>query len=196
MAVEERHEQADGGGGEAGATPGKSKSNVALLAVVGAVLLALVGAGGFFAASTLGGKNKAKGAKEEPAKEESAKESKGGEGGEGGAGGRGEEGKKEGPSNIVPLDPIIVNLIGDDGRRLMKLTMQLAMATTAGATEAQGKMPQIKDSVITLLSSRTAEELLTPDGKARLKEQVMTRVNSLLTGGAVKNVFFVEFIIQ
>lgn len=193
MAVEELHEHAEGGGGEAGEAPGKSKSNVVLLAVVGLVVLALVGAGGFFAASTLGGANKTKGAREEPAKGESAKESKGGEGGEGG---RGEEGKKEGPSNVVPLDPIIVNLIGDDGRRLMKLTMHLAMATTTGATEAQGMMPQIKDSVITLLSSRTAEELLTPDGKARLKEQVMTRVNSLLIGEAVKNVFFVEFIIQ
>jgi flagellar FliL protein len=190
MPVEERHEQAEGGGGEGGEAPRKPKPKVALLALVGAVVLALVGAGGFFAASTLGGGNKAKVAKEEPAKEEPARESKGGEVG------RGEEGKKEGPSNIVPIDPIIVNLIGDDGRRLMKLTMQLAMATTAGATEAQGKMPQIKDSVITLLSSRTAEELLTPDGKARLKEQVTTRVNSLLTGGAVKNVFFVEFIIQ
>ncbi|MBI3581823.1 MAG: flagellar basal body-associated FliL family protein [Nitrospinae bacterium] len=192
MAVEESHERAEGGGGEASEAPRKSKPKVVLLALVGAAVLALVGAGGFFAASILGGGNKAKLAKGEPAGagEESAKEPKGGEGG------RGEEGKKEGLSNIVPVDPIIVNLIGDDGRRLMKLTMQLAMATTAGATEAQGKMPQIKDSVITLLSSRTAEELLTPDGKSRLKEQVMTRVNSLLTGGAVKNVFFVEFIIQ
>ena len=184
MAVEEAHEQAEGeGGGHK-----KAKPKLAMLAVVGAVVVALVGVGGYYAASKLG-KGRAGEAKGEPAKEEQAKEPKGGEGG-------GEEGKKAGVGNIVSLDPIIVNLSGDEGRRFLKLTMQFEVATAGGAAEVQGKMPQIKDAVITIISSKTAEDLLTPEGKFRLKEQVATRVNSALANGAVKNVFFAEFIIQ
>jgi flagellar FliL protein len=94
------------------------------------------------------------------------------------------------------LEPIIVNLSADEGKRYLKITMQIELTRPDTGPEIQNKMPQIKDAVITVLSSKSAEELLTVDGKFKLKEQLMTRINSLLTNGSVKNVFFVEFVIQ
>jgi flagellar FliL protein len=187
-----------GEGGEGGEGHKKAKSKVALLAIIGAVVLALIGGGGFLAASMMG-KKKDKEAQEskepskEGAKEEAAPPKEEAKGGEKGAEG---EGKHPGGGTFVSLDPIIVNLSGDEGKRFMKVTMQLEMATTGAVGEVQNKMPQIKDSVITLISSKSAEDLLTPDGKFKLKEQLITRVNATLTNGTVKNVFFVEFIIQ
>ncbi|MBI3793445.1 MAG: flagellar basal body-associated FliL family protein [Nitrospinae bacterium] len=185
MAAEDAHDDAEGG--NEGDKPKKSKPKVLILVIVGVVVLALVAGGSFFAASMMGGKKKdAKESKEEPKEEK--KEEKKAEGGEGG-----KEGKN---GNFVSLEPIIVNLSAEEGKRYLKITMQLELTRPEGVAEVNEKMPQIKDAVITVLSSKSAEEVLTVDGKFKLKEQLMTRVNSTLANSAVKNVFFVEFVIQ
>lgn len=108
----------------------------------------------------------------------------------------GEEGGKEkGGTGFISLDPIIVNLASDKGRRLLKVTIQLEPAGPTTGEEVTNHMAQLQDTLITILSSKTWEELLTVEGKLTLKEQILTRINNVLNNG-VKNVFFVEFIIQ
>lgn len=60
------------------------------------------------------------------------------------------------------------------------------------------KETQIKDSVIKVLSSKRSDEMLTPDGKERLKEEIVEGVNEAIgmADPAVTRVFFTEFIIQ
>lgn len=109
------------------------------------------------------------------------------------AGEEGGEGKAG--NGFISLDPIIVNLASDKGRRLLKVTIQLEPGGPGTAQEVASHMAQVQDTLITVLSSKTWEELLTIEGKFTLKEQILTRMNNILTTG-VKNVFFVEFIIQ
>ncbi len=58
--------------------------------------------------------------------------------------------------------------------------------------------PMIKDAVIRVLSSKKVEELLTTEGKEKLKEELVEAINeaSGLEEGAVVNLYFTEFIIQ
>ncbi len=112
--------------------------------------------------------------------------------GEGGGEGEGKEGKSGG---FITLDPIIVNLASDKGKRLLKVSIQFEPATQETAQEISNRQPQVIDALITVLSSKSSEGLLTMEGKIALKEQIMTKLNGILANG-VKNVFFVEFIIQ
>lgn len=190
MAMEETPE-----GGEAPAAPKKAKNKLVIIIIIAVLLVGLIGVGGYLAVSMLGGKKAAKGGAEHgaPAAEgEHGAPAAEGEhgGGEGEAGGAGNMGV------LVSLDPFIVNLSSDAGKRYLKITMQLELARPGMANEVTNKMPQIKDAVITVLSSKAADDLLTIEGKFRLKEQVLTRINNLLTTGVVKNIFFVEFVIQ
>lgn len=191
MAMEEGPEA----GGEELPHPKKAKSKLALIIVIAVLMVGLIGVGGYLAVSMLGGKKAAKGGAEQGAPaaegEHGGGEAKGGE--KGGGGESGGEGKM---GLFVSLDPFIVNLASDAGKRYLKVTMQLELARPEMTNEVNNRMPQIKDAIITVLSSKPAEELLTIEGKFRLKEQVLTRVNNLLTSGVVKNVFFVEFVIQ
>lgn len=156
--------------------PKKAKSKLLLILVIGVLLVALLGVGGFIVyKQVMGGGNDA------DKKAETAAAAK-------------KEASKLGV--VTGLDPFIVNLAGEAGKRYIKVTMQLELSSKEGIEEVQQRMPQIKDSVITVLSSKTTEDLLTVDGKFQLKEQILTRVNILLQTGVVKNVYFVEFVIQ
>lgn len=173
MAIEEAEEPAE----KAEEAPKKkATSKVAILAVIAVLLLALLGVGGFLVYKLVltGG---------------------GGEGGhEGGAPAAEKGGEKLG--DIMPLDAFIVNISGEAGKRYLKVTMNLELSSAELTSEISNKMPQIKDSIITVLSAKTSEELLSIEGKFKLKEQILTRMNNFLTTGVVKNLYFVEFVIQ
>jgi len=119
------------------------------------------------------------------AKEAAHGSEKGGEGGS--AEGKGGE--------FVLMEPIIVNLASEKGKRFLKISIQLEPGSPATAQEITNRLPQVKDTLITVLSSKTSEELLTVEGKFALKEQIRARINNIIASG-VKNVFFVEFVIQ
>ncbi|MBI5178362.1 MAG: flagellar basal body-associated FliL family protein [Nitrospinae bacterium] len=187
MAVENMPEEAPERLNEEAPKPKKAASKVAMLAMIGGLVLVLVGVGGYFAYSMLGGKKK----------ETKEAKTEGGEKGEPAAEGEGggeENGAKLGV--FVSLEPFIVNLASEEGKRYLKVAIQLELGKAESAQEVTNRMPQIKDAVITVLSSKSSEELLTIEGKFKLKEQILTRINNLLTSGVVKNVFFVEFVIQ
>ncbi len=189
MAIEEAPD------GDMPSAPKKAKNKLALIIIIAVLLLALIGVGGYLAVTMLGSKKAVKGGAEHAAPTAEGERS-GGEAKSGEAGG-GEAGGGEGKMGVfVSLDPFIVNLASDSGKRYLKITMQLELARPDMAAEVNNRMPQIKDAVITVLSSKTADDLLTIEGKFRLKEQVLTRINNTLTSGVVKNIFFVEFVIQ
>ena len=190
MAMEEAPEA----GGEEQPHPKKAASKLVLIVVIALLLLGLIGVGGYLAVSMLGAKKAAKGGAEQSAP---AAEGEHGGGGEKAGGEKGGEAGGEAKMGVfVSLDPFIVNLASEAGKRYLKVTMQLELARPDMSNEVTNRMPQIKDAVITVLSSKTAEDLLTIEGKFRLKEQVLTRINNTLTAGVVKNIFFVEFVIQ
>lgn len=57
--------------------------------------------------------------------------------------------------------------------------------------------PAIKDSIITVLSSKTSDELSTPTGKEIAKEEILELVNNLFEGQReVMRISFGQFIIQ
>jgi len=169
---------------EGAEAPKKSKSKMIIIIVV--ILVLLLGVGGFVAMKMMGADEKTT-EKSTPSAEGNAKEADASVPADADIGKLGD---------MVALDPIIVNLSGESGKRYLKITMQLEMNNASLAEEINNKIPQIKDAIITVLSSKGTDELLTVEGKFLLKEQLLTRVNSLLSSGVVKNVYFVEFVIQ
>ncbi len=57
-------------------------------------------------------------------------------------------------------------------------------------------MPQIKNQVNNILSSKAIEQVQTNEDRERLRHEIQTRVNGLLTTGQVSNVYFEEFVYQ
>ena len=187
MAAKEEHgDKKEGAEGEA---PKGGKKKMIIIIAVAAVVLIGGGVGAFLA---LGGKKPAEdGASEEGGEgEEAAAEGEGGkEHGEEG----GEHGGPAAPA-VMPLETFIVNLQVKGS--FLKTTLQLEFAEPELPPTAEADTPKIRDTIIRILSSKSAQDLLSAEGKEKAREEIRDGINELLGGEDVTQVYFTEFIIQ
>jgi len=97
---------------------------------------------------------------------------------------------------IYPLDPFVVNLVSANANRYLKCKIDLELDSPELQQEVDKKLPAIRDMIIQILSSKSVEEIQTAKGKEKLKEEIKRKINSILTTGEIKHVYFTEFVIQ
>lgn len=97
---------------------------------------------------------------------------------------------------LYPLDTFTVNLKSDAGRRYLKATISLELNGKELSVELDNKSPVIRDRIIRILSSKTLEEISSKKGKQKVSEQIVDTLNSMITDGNVKSIYFTEFVIQ
>ncbi len=164
---------------EEGAEAPKSKKK---LVIIVAVLVILIG-GGVGAFFALGKSDSGA----EASAEDGHGEEEGGEHGEHGEGG-------VLPPAVLPLETFIVNLQVKGS--FLRTTIQLEFAESELPHTIESDIPKIKDAIIKILSGKSSAELLTVEGKDKMKSEVRDGVNEVLGSEDVTQVFFTEFIIQ
>jgi flagellar protein FliL len=98
---------------------------------------------------------------------------------------------------MFTLEPFVVNLNDPGGpNKFLKVSLQLELANIQLMDKAKAKAPQIRDAVITLLTSKSSESLFPPEGKLQLKDEINARMNQILGAGSVKNVYLTDFVMQ
>jgi len=105
-----------------------------------------------------------------------------------------EHGTEPGP--VMDLDPFLLNLADRDELRFLKVSIKLELDRPEETTDFQLKVPAIRDALLVLLSSKESQLLRTVNGKRRIREEIMARVNTVMNKGKVSNVYFTDFIIQ
>ncbi|WP_028534013.1 flagellar basal body-associated FliL family protein [Paludibacterium yongneupense] len=107
--------------------------------------------------------------------------------------------KKDAPPAFEKLDTFVVNLTGASGS-LLQVDMQAEVSDEEAKKKLTDYMPKIRSAVILLLSSKSADELATAEGKIKLKTQVKQIINQSMDAPddnpPVVNVLFTSFIIQ
>jgi len=104
----------------------------------------------------------------------------------------------EHPPVYEKLEAFTVNLA--DGESYLQVEIHLMVADAKIQEKLKLHMPEVRDTTIRLLSSKSAEELAVPEGKDKLAGDVQKQINDILqvekpTKG-VKKVLFNAFIIQ
>ena len=146
----------------------KKKGNKTLIIIIVAACIVL-GAGGFVGFKLLA--------------------SKGGE----------EEAKKEEvvvKTSIISLDPFVLNL--SDRGRYLKVTIQFEVTDETLQEAVTVKTPQLRDTIITLVSSKSLSSISSPEGKFQLKDELLFRANQIMgmEKDVIKNLYFSEFVMQ
>lgn len=100
------------------------------------------------------------------------------------------------PTTMVALAPFIANLAQEDGARYIKTTMQLELGGSSAPAWLEQRTPQIRDLILTLLTSKTFDEIQSPEGKQVLRDAIIRRANQALQADVVQAVYFTEFIVQ
>ncbi len=110
-----------------------------------------------------------------------------------------EKAKKESVLSTLNLEPFLVNLADKEAVRFVKVTFRLGM-NEKNVEEEIGKDPVFlaaaRDSIISLLTAKTSEEILTREGKEKLRREVQAKVNAVLPKGKVLEVYIVDFVVQ
>lgn len=107
-----------------------------------------------------------------------------------------EETNKPDIGPIYPLDPFIVNLMDPMGKRYLKATLQLELSKEEMRPEMDKRLPQLRDAILTLLSSKSFKDISDLSGKYQLRAELLATLNRFLKTGKIKNVYFTEFIVQ
>jgi len=107
-----------------------------------------------------------------------------------------EDAADAGPGILVDMENITINLADEDESRFLRVKMKLEVADEESKTKIDTYNVQIKDLIITILSSKRFDDVRTPQGKYDLKLELVYRINSLVDGEHVNNMFFSDFVAQ
>jgi flagellar FliL protein len=115
-----------------------------------------------------------------------------------------EKAKPEEIGAVVSVDTFIVNLADPGGNRYLRVTMDLELVgkpadKSAGKTagdELAKRMPQIRDAILMILSTKRYVDISTPEGKTALREEILNAANGLLASSQISRIYFKEFVIQ
>jgi flagellar FliL protein len=100
---------------------------------------------------------------------------------------------------LVAFDPFLVNLSDAGGQRFLKLSLQLVLATgrdAASVLETPVLLARLRSDIIELLSQQTGSDLVTTEGKTKLKALIKARANAVVRDDKVIDVLFAEFVVQ
>lgn len=97
---------------------------------------------------------------------------------------------------LYGLEPFVVNVTGDGYNRFLKLRLELETSDPLVKEELDARLPQIRDALIVLLSSKQLSDITDFEGKALLKEDILVRLNDLLETGSIQSALFTEFVVQ
>ena len=105
------------------------------------------------------------------------------------------------PKYLIPLEGFTVNLADAEETHFLRVTMSLGIDRLPDGVEkekptASIPVARVRDAVLGVLTSCKANELLTPDGKAQLKKNVLAAVQKSVPELNVRDVYFTEFLVQ
>ena len=174
-------------GADAPAKTGGMSKILPLILVINTLLMAGVL---FFvmrkpAAHAEGGEGKEKGGE---------KSEHGGGSEEHGGGGHGKEEGAVGPT--VRFDNFTVQLKSNDVERYAHMSLELELADEAAKAVVEKRTAPIRDTILAYLTDRTAEELRGSDGLRDMKTALLKRLEEIVPGKRVSNMFITDFIIQ
>jgi flagellar FliL protein len=113
--------------------------------------------------------------------------------------GHGEASEGDAPivmGKMYELDTFVVNISDHDRDRYLKIKAEFELSDPSVSAELDQRIPHIRDLVISLLGSKSFEEIRSMEGKDLLREEILQRVNAMLSTGKARQIFFTEFVVQ
>jgi len=101
---------------------------------------------------------------------------------------------------FINLETFTVNLQGDPEEKFLQLDLSLQVPSAEAAELIKGQMPAVRNRLLMLLSSKSATEISTPEGKKQLSNEIAIEVKKPFSPNAkeqeVLGIFFTSFVIQ
>ena len=101
--------------------------------------------------------------------------------------------------STLQLESFVVNLQDASGNGYLRAGISLGLASAAKEDDKEKQaayLPRLRDTILGVLSTRSVDDLLTADGKTKLKNDLLQAINTRLPELQCKEVYFTEFLVQ
>ncbi|MEW6014641.1 MAG: flagellar basal body-associated FliL family protein [Candidatus Zixiibacteriota bacterium] len=177
-----RNEPAEPDAKAAPETAAKAKKKIPPVAIYAVIGLVMVGLGYFVGTKFFGSAKNV----EDKAVAEQSKETKKSSKSQG----------AEGATSVFLMEGVIVNPAGTGGTRFLSVSLGFEVGSPATQKLLEERKPLIKDALITILGSKTIEQLTDPKQKEITRFQIKKRVEQLLGIEDLAAVYFTDFVLQ
>ena len=111
------------------------------------------------------------------------------------AGGGGKPGRYSGIGLMYDMKPFHLNLGNPLENRYVRLEVRFEYPNEDQKPELTARDSQMRDAVVSIVSRKTREHLLSPDGKDQLRLEIKNRVNQYLEK-KISNVYITDILIE
>lgn len=97
---------------------------------------------------------------------------------------------------LVSLDEMVVSLSSADRPRYLRTNISVEARDSKAAEAVQERMAEFRDAALMQLSSHSATELISFEGKAAVKAEIKEALKELLDEGEILNIYYSDFVVQ
>ncbi|MCY7345120.1 MAG: flagellar basal body-associated FliL family protein [Pyrinomonadaceae bacterium] len=104
----------------------------------------------------------------------------------------------ENVKHIVELQPFIVNLADSEQARYLRMTVSLGIGGESPAEEKPDQVfnSRVRNAILAVLSIKKSEDVLSPDGKAKLRKEILQAAQAVSSESEIEAIYITEFIVQ
>jgi flagellar FliL protein len=102
---------------------------------------------------------------------------------------------------VLHLEPFVVNLADPEDNRFLRVGIDLGLGkpfSGKAGKGGEGDVPsaRVRDCILFVLSTWRSDALLAPDGKQKLKDEILHALQDRVPELGVKEVYFTDFLVQ
>lgn len=100
---------------------------------------------------------------------------------------------------VFTLEPILVNLVDEEARRILRARIQLVFASAENLEEVKKSevaKAVIQDAALNILSKKRSSDVDTEDGRVQLRQELASGVQQAIGGLEISDVLLTDFVIQ
>jgi flagellar FliL protein len=106
------------------------------------------------------------------------------------------ESSREPPGPLLKLEDFVIQLKAVDTDRYVRLSFDLELGAEADREPVGARLSRIRDIVISYFADRTVDELRGSQAMERTKALLARRIDEVVPGRRIKNIFITDFIVQ
>ena len=104
-------------------------------------------------------------------------------------------GDRRPPKAVLHLESFVVNLSDAEGGRFLRVGIDLGVDSPP-ASPAATPTARIRDTILAVLTTWRSDALLAPEGKQKLKTELLRGLRDKVPELNVRDVYFTDFLVQ
>lgn len=100
------------------------------------------------------------------------------------------------PGVIVTVPDLVINPAGSQGTRYLSASIGIEVADEEARQHIESRSIVVRDALIGILSAETVEQLSSPNERTYLRKLILQELNKLLKPVVVRNVYFIDYVLQ